>query len=256
MTINFDLISDLYLDSLNDFTWKGKATSLFCIVAGNVSADRDILFEFLEDISQYYEAVFFIDGDLEHKNFDSDFDKSYASLRDNLHEMEKVFFMHENIIILPHVTLLATNGWTTFDFTGTHTIDETLHFLEERENVPQDIANKIFKLAVTDQHYMYNSVESCQDMEDVGKVIIISNSVPKMEFIAHDNDYDGTVLGDASGNSGLVSCLEHDAKNKVSTWLFGKYPGDIDTEVDGVRFVNNSGQNKDLSFYYPKIIKP
>jgi len=256
MTINFDLISDLYLTELDGVSWEGKATSLFCIVAGNISNDHDVLFEFLETISEFYEAVFFIDGDLEHDNFNGDFDRSYASIRDNLNEMEKVFFLHENIIILPGVTLLATNGWTTFDFTSAHTVYETLDFLQERENVPFGVSDKILKLAVTDQHYMYNSVESAQDMEDVEKIIIVTNSVPKSDFIMHDDDYAGTILGDTSGNSGIVACLEHDFRNKVSTWLFGKYPGDIDYKIDGVRFVNNPGLNKDLSIYYPKIIKP
>jgi len=256
MTINFDLISDLYLHSIDKFSWEGKATSLFCIVAGNISSDHDVLFEFLENISQYYEAVFFIDGDLEHYHYNGDFDKSYASIRENLFEMEKVFFLHENIVILPNVTLLATNGWTTFDFTSNRPVEEILDFMDDRGSVPLDISDKILKLAVTDQHYMLNSVEACQDMEDVTNVIVISNSVPKSEFIVHDDDYDGTILGDMAGNKGIVACLENDTKKKITTWLFGKYPGDVDYTVDGVRFVNNSGQSKDLSIYYPKIIKP
>lgn len=255
MTLNFDLISDLYLESLDNFTWEDKATSLFCIVAGNISSDHDVLFAFLADIAQYYEGVFFIDGDLEHDSFEGDFDKSYGSLRDNIAEIEGAFFLHENIIILPNVTLLATNGWTTFDFTSNHDVNETMEFLEEREGVPQDVANRIFKLAVTDQHYMYNSIESCQDMDEVENLIVVTNSVPMADFIMHDDEYDKTLLGDVAGNSGLVQCLMNDPKKKVKTWLFGKYPGDIDYEVDGVRYVNNPGLNKDPGIYYPKIIK-
>jgi len=255
MTLNFDLISDLYLDSLDDFAWEGKATSLFCIVAGNISKDHKVLFEFLEYIAQFYEGVFFIDGDLEHDSFDGDFELSYASLRDNISTMGDVFFLHEKIIILPGITLLATNGWTTFDFTSNNDINETMEFLKDREAVPIDIANSIFKLAITDQHYMYNSIESCQDMDDVENLIVITNSVPDPEFITHDEDYNGTILGDISGNSGLISCLMNDPKRKVKTWIFGKYPGDIDYEIDGVRYVNNPGLNKDPGIYYPKIIK-
>lgn len=253
--INFDLISDLYLDSLDGFNWEDKVTSLFCIVAGNIADDHDLLFDFLEYIAQFYEGVFFIDGDLEHDMFEGDFDRSYASLRDNIHGMDDVFFLHENIIILPGITLLATNGWTTFDFTSNNEINDTMEFLEMSQNVPQVVANRIFKLAVTDQHYMYNSIESCQDMEEVENLMVVTNSVPIADFIMHDDDYDGTLLGDISGNSGLVDCLTNDPKKKVTTWIFGKYPGDIDYEIDGVRFVNNPGLTKDLSIYYPKIIK-
>lgn len=256
MSINFDLISDLHLDTLDDFTWEGKATSLFCIVAGNISASHDVLFGFLETIEHYYEAVFFIDGDLEHEQFDGDFDKSYTSIRDTLEEMERVFFLHENIVILPNATLLATNGWTTFDFTSQHTVDETQDFLEQREGLPIDVSNNIFKLAITDQHYMYNSIESVQEMDEVKNLIVITNSVPCPEFIKHNFDYDGTVLGDTCGNGGIRACLENDLNKKVTTWLFGKYPDDIEYDVDGVRYVSNPGTNKDLDIYYPRIIKP
>ncbi len=254
-SISFDLISDLHLTTMDSFTWEGKATSLFCIVAGNIASDHDVLFDFLDYLSQFYEAVFFIDGDLEHANWDGNFDGSYASLRDNIADMPNVFFIHENIIILPGVTLLATNGWTTFDFTSNNEINETMDLLDARGEVPFAVANNIFKLAVTDQHYMYNSVESCQDLNEVDDIILITNSVPNPEFIMHDAEYDNTVLGDISGNSGIMSCLDNDYKGKVKTWIFGKYDGDVDYTDRGVRFVNNPGLRKDLSIYYPKIIK-
>ena len=246
MPINFDLVSDLYLTTLEDFSWEGKATSLFCIVAGNISADHDVLFAFLETL----------EGDLEHDLFEGDFDRSYSSIRDNLEAMERVFFLHENIVILPNATLLATNGWTTFDFTSKHTIDETLDFLEQREMVPIDVANNIFKLAVTDQHYMYNSIESVQDMDEVTNVILVTNSVPCPDFVKHNFDYDGTLLGDTCGTGGIRDCLDNDIKNKVNTWLFGKYPDAIEHDVDGVRYISNPGAHRDLDIYYPKIIKP
>jgi hypothetical protein len=256
MIQNFDLISDLYLDTLEGFTWEDKATSLFCIIAGNISSDHSLLFEFLEYMGQFYDGVFFIDGELEHAKWNGDFDASYASLRDNISTLDSVFFLHENIIILPNVTLLATNGWTTFDFTSNHNINDTMEFLEEREGIPFVVANKIFKLAVTDQHYMYNSIEHCQEIDDIANLIVVTNSVPIPGFIVHNDDYDQTVLGDTAGNSGIADCLSNDIKGKVSTWVFGKYPDELDHIVEGVRYASNPGLNKDPDIYFPKVIKP
>jgi len=255
MKTNFDLISDLYLTTIDDFTWDNKATSLFCIVAGNISNDRNVLFDFLNELEQYYEAVFFIDGDLEHDGFNGDFDYSYADLRNTINKMEKVVFLHENIIILNNATILATNGWTTFDFTNKNPVDETIEFLDMRGTVPTKVSNDIFKMAMTDQSYMHNSIEACQTMADCQNLVVVTNSVPSPEFITHDDEYDGTVLGDTTGNSGILSCLDNDTENKVSTWIFGKYPGDLDYDIEGIRFVNNPGKNKDLNIYYPKLIK-
>ena len=253
--LTFDLISDLNLTSMIDVNWENKATSLYCIVAGNISSDRIILFRFLEELSFHYETVFFLDGDLEHDMFGGDFDSSYASLKHDIDQLENVIFLHENIIIMNGATLLATNGWTTFNFTNRNAIDETIEFLEARGDVPTEVSNDIFKMAVTDQHYMGNSIDNCQTMADVQNIIIITNSVPIPSFVDHDAKYDGTILGDTVGNNGITDCLVNDTECKVSTWIFGKYPGELDYNIDGIRFVNNPKGSKDNSMYYPKIIQ-
>lgn len=255
MTINFDVISDLYLESMEGFSWEGKATSLFCIIAGNISSNHDVLFDFLEYLSQYYEAVFYIDGDLEHDEFNGDFNRSYNSLRDNIDEIKKVVFLHENIVILNGAALLGTNGWTTFDFINESMLDTNIDFLDSRNMVPEHISGEIYRMAITDQHYMFNSVETAQTMADINNLIVVTNSVPKPEFLVHDKEYAGTILGDTAGNNGIVECLQHDTEGKVSTWIFGKYLGDLDYTINGVRYVNNPGKNKETSVYFPKIIK-
>jgi len=119
-----------------------------------------------------------------------------------------------------------------------------------------NMASKIFKLAVSDQHYMHNSIEDCQKLDEVKNIIVVTSSVPSPDLINHDEAYNSTILGDTAGNSGILSCLLNDDQTKVKTWIFGRYNGEIDLEVDGVRFVNNPGCIKDPDNYYPKIIKP
>ncbi len=251
----FDLISDLYLESMDNFTWENKATSLFCIVAGNISRHRNVLFEFLEELSKKYEKVFFIDGMLEHDPHTQDFTESYKSLTAGINKIEDVVFLHEHIVLLKGTTLLATNGWTTFDFTNQNHIDDTIEFLDLNGTMPEHTSNEIFKMAITDQHYMYNSIQTCQTMFDCQQIIVITNTVPLPSFVQHNEDYNNTIKGDTAGNHGIVSCLENDTENKVSTWIFGNYPDDVDFNIGGVRFLNNSGKNKDLDIYYPKILK-
>ncbi len=254
MNITFDVISDLFLESLDDFSWQGKTTSLFCIVAGNIAAERDVLFEFLDEIKDHYEAVFFLDGELEHSLFDGDYAASYKNLEEGIDIIDKVVFLHENIIVLNGVTLLGTNGWTTFDFVNKHKINDNIQFLSDRGIVNETVANEMFKMAVTDQHYMYNSIETCQTLEDCENIIVVTNTVPIAEFVMHREDYDGTILGDISGNAGLVDCLTKDKASKVKTWIFGKFADDLDFVRDNIRFVSNPGRGRDLDTYYPKRI--
>ena len=41
MSFSFDLISDIHAETWPDFDWTGRATSPYCVVAGDVARDRD-----------------------------------------------------------------------------------------------------------------------------------------------------------------------------------------------------------------------
>jgi len=228
---------------------------LYCIVAGNITADRTLLFEFLEILQRYYNAVFFVDGDLEHSCYEGNFAASYRNLQEGIGVLDNVLFLHENIVILNNVTLIGANGWTTFDFSNTSTVNLTIDFLTKSNMLTEEYANSIFKLAVSDQHYMYNSIETCQGMKDCKDLLLITNTVPVPDFINHNADFNGTVLGDTTGNNGITGCLSRDKNSKVKTWIFGKFPEDIDCNKDGIRYVSNPGTERDFSTYFPKRIE-
>ena len=67
MQFSFDLISDLHLETWPEFNWEGQATSQFCIVAGDVSKNYQLLSQGLSHLSDCYKGVFYIDGNDEHK---------------------------------------------------------------------------------------------------------------------------------------------------------------------------------------------
>ena len=52
-TIGFDLISDLNLSPEDSFNWEGKATSLYCIIAGNISEDLRTIKQTLSHLSKF-----------------------------------------------------------------------------------------------------------------------------------------------------------------------------------------------------------
>jgi len=255
ITRQFDIISDLNLENLNNFSWENKATSLFCIIAGNITQHRSVLFEFLNNIKEHYKLVFFIDGELEHTPYKGDFVSSYINLEEGIREIEKVVFLHENIIVLNETTvIMGSNGWTTFDFTNKSTVTDTIDFLAKNDILQEQYANEVFKLAVSDQHYLSTSIDTCQEMQDCTEIIIVTNTVPKTEFITHNDEFYGTHLGDVIGNNGIVHCLESDIGHKVNTWVFGKFPEELDYTIDNIRYINNPMQDKELDMYFPKRI--
>ena len=70
MSFSFDLISDLHLETWNKrFDWEGQPTSQICVVAGDISRDRALVIDALEQLSEAYNVVLYIDGNVEHKDY-------------------------------------------------------------------------------------------------------------------------------------------------------------------------------------------
>ena len=110
MTVAFDLISDLHVETWNPLDWTGQATSPYCVVAGDVARDRGRLLEALEHLGQCYPGgVFYIDGNEEHKNQLDDLGSSYQDLAKDLQSIKNVVWMQDNVIIIKGVAFLGTN---------------------------------------------------------------------------------------------------------------------------------------------------
>ena len=62
MTFTFDLISDLHIETWEEFDWTHQATSPYCIVVGDVCRDRQVLIDTLTHLGEQYAGVFYIDG--------------------------------------------------------------------------------------------------------------------------------------------------------------------------------------------------
>lgn len=255
MTINFDVISDLYLNNVDGLDWSNKVTSLFCLVAGNITSNHAVLKEFLAQLSTLYRGVFYIDGDLEHDEFGGEFYNSYKSLSNISEDMDNVFFLHENIVVLEHVVIVGSNGWTSFDFVDEDALEESIKTLVNSEAMSSEAAMEIFKMSVSDTQYLGRSIASCQTMDEVKEVVVITNTIPRPDLVKHNVNYQNTLLGNTCGNSSITGCLDRDSNSKVKTWVFGRYPYEIDQKLDGIRYLSNPGIGKDIDIYYPKIVK-
>lgn len=257
--MHFDLISDLHLDTWKDnFDWSGQATSPICVVAGDVSREREKTISALRHLGECYQLVLYIDGNDEHKTCMDDLDQSYIDLASQIHDLPKVVFMQDNIVVLNGVAFISTNGWYSFNFDP----EIDLESLEEQWRANTDASDiDITALGVwarADAAYLYRSVERLQRHKDVRSIVIVTHTVPKSELVSHDLRLRGSYKHNLMGNSLLDKCLTFDTEGKIKTWCFGHYHGAIDCEINGVRYVNNCRGRGDTDFcqrvYYPKRI--
>lgn len=258
MTFAFDLISDLHADHL-PLDWRHQATSPVCVVAGDVAQDRELLIKTLRHLGQNYQAVFYIDGNEEHRRTLNHLKSSYEQLKKDLRGIPNVLYMQDNVVILQGVALIATNAWYSFDYDSQFPIDQVQQKICQYYEITNDAADEILRMSVSDARYFESSITRLQTHLDVKKIVLISHYVPHGDFLTHDLDMAGTYRINASVNRFIPHCLQADTENKVTTWCFGHYHQPVDRVKDGIRYVCNPrgrhGTKWYRSPYYPQRIE-
>lgn len=225
--IGFDIIGDLKLAPNDSFNWGNKATSLYCIVAGNVSSDLRVVLQVLAHLSSLYQGVFYVPGILEYQTTDDIIqrtDEIYALCA----RIPKVVLLHQHIITIDGVAVMGVNGWS--DAGSLESVDEMFRTAARYE----------------DQRYLRATIEKLQRHLDIKKVIVVSNAVPKEELYFGEEPYE------VYDQIPLCDALPADTENKIKHWVFGTYENSVDTEINGIQYLNNPYTRK--SPYWAKRI--
>jgi predicted phosphodiesterase len=258
MQFNFDLISDLHIETWDSFDWSGQATSPYCIVAGDVARDRDVLQKTLRHLGTCYQGVFYIDGNDEHRYTLDNLGDSYLFLDRTIDNIKNVIYLQDNVIIINGVAILATNGWWSYDMNPALDYNQSQTWHQDRMQILSGTADAITGLAFNDAAYMINSVKKLQTHQDVQAIVVVTHTVPASWIINHDIDLVDSWRFNCMGNPHLQLLLNEDTENKIHTWCFGHYHKLVDRVHNGIRYVNNcrgrGNTEWSQSAYYPKRI--
>ena len=258
MSFAFDLISDLHIESWGDFDWSDRATSAFCVVAGDVARDRELVITALKHLATCYQAVFYIDGNDEHRYHLDSLHISYASLAKDLESLPNVVYLQDNVVVVDGVAILGTNGWWGFDFDLNIDSEQSAYWCKDNYTVSDLAIKNIAAMATTDANYMISSIKRLQSHADVKSIVMVTHTVPDPQLIAHDIELENTFRINTMGNRYMMQALGADANNKIHTWCFGHYHGAIDQVRGNIRFVNNcrgkGGTQYSQYVYHPKRI--
>jgi predicted phosphodiesterase len=260
MTFSFDLISDLHVETWNNFDWDSQPTSPYCVVAGDVARNRDRLLETLEHLGRCYPGgVFYMDGNEEHKDYLDDLGASYHDLAKDVDAIPNVVYMQDNLIIINGVALLGTNAWWTYDFDPKIDTDACIQELQDHFGIDNASATSIGSMAYNDAAYMTKSVRRLQTHMEVGSIVIVTHTVPAPWIISHDPDLVDTWRFNGMGNSEITKIIDADTEQKIHTWCFGHYHKPVDQNFGGIRYVCNPRGRGNTpwkqSVFYPKRIE-
>jgi predicted phosphohydrolase len=239
MSFAFDLISDLHAETWPKFDWTGLATSAYCIVAGDLARDRDVVIDTLQHLATCYQAVFYVDGNDEHRHHYDDLNASYANLIRRIKKIPNVIFLQDNVVVIDGVAILGTNGWWSYDLDSSIDAEQTSLWFQDQCQVSALVAKTVGRLAATDAKYMVSSIKRLQTHADVQKIVCVTHTVPSASLIAHDISIADTLRFNTMGNGFMMRALSADTEHKLHTWCFGHYHGSVDQVRQNVRFVNN-----------------
>ena len=240
MQFTFDLISDLHVDTWPEvFDCTNRATSPHCVVAGDIGSDRHDVIKMLTHLGQCYQAVFYIDGNSEHRDSIDTLGLSYRDLVKQVNAIPNVVFLQDNVVVINGLAILGTNGWWGFNFDSGIDSEQCATWYQEKEHInPQAITN-IKRASTTDANYMITSVKRLQTHRDVRGIVMVTHTVPDPDLIKHDISLEGSLRFNIMGNRFMRNALDQDTEGKIKTWCFGHYHNSIDQVRNGVRYVNN-----------------
>lgn len=230
MKIGFDVISDLNLNPDEEFDWEDKATSLYLIIAGNISNDIRVIHQTLLHLSKFYQGIFYIPGSIEYESMHF-FKHKTDEIIKVCKSLKKVALLHRHVVIINDVAILGATGWY-----GNRTDSG-------------DQLEKLYKHAqnIEDVEYLKSSVEKLQLHLDIKKIVLVTHGVPGLDLF----------FGELPTNIGeefqLQECLETDTERKITHWLFGSYNKQVDTNIDSIHYINNGLDN--VSTYWAKRIE-
>lgn len=212
--IGFDVISDLVLSPNDSFNWENKASSLYCILAGNVSSEVRTVAQVLVHLSKYYQCVFYVPGELEYETAD-DIASRTAELIALCNAIPNICMLHQHVAVLDGVAIMGVNGWgDSREFSGLQDFVKTAARLE-------DLA------------YLKYTLQKLQRHLDVKKIVVVTSGVPTPEL------FFGEEPSAAYDQIPLTATLVSDTEHKVKHWVFGTYSKIVDTTLNEINYLNN-----------------
>lgn len=230
MIVGFDVISDLNLQPNDSFNWQDKSTSLYCIVAGNISSDIETVRQVLLHLSTCYQAVLYMPGHLEYTDAQK-IRSRHTELGKICRELNGVVFMHNHVVVIDNIALLGVVGWYDREWGENELIGE-ITGIRQRQN---------------DCEYLKTTISRLNAHDELLHLVVITSCVPDQQLyfgqhpIRSYNDID------------LAYALQHINAGKIQYWVYGNNDKTAEIKIGTVTYVNNAYCGRKP--YWPKRIE-
>lgn len=261
-----NIVSDLHIDQwdpkfnisnpcgeVKNSPLKWTKSDNILIVAGDVSDDLDRTCKYLDELSNYYSTILFVDGNHEHVNI-------YPKLYSNKEILNKITeYCNDNVKYLPENTFIKNGvayigccGWWDYEDLNPEEVKRSMEYFDEwvksidRQGSIQFI-NNVYQKAKDESKILLKRIEELEKNENVKEIIVVTHCVPLNNFT--DDGRLGT-----EHNIEFKNILEKKF-TKLKKWIFGHTHQHFDENINGVHFMANArGRPEDFDRVQYKIL--
>lgn len=249
--MKFDIVSDLHIDQWNptykisnpcgevkNFPLKWNSTDNILIVAGDISDDLERSCKYLNDLSNYYSTILFVDGNHEHVNNYPDLYTS-EEIKNSIDKYNKknIKYLTKETFVKDKTAFIGCCGWWDYNNLDADEIKRSLSYFDEwikkiDRQGSLDFINNVSKKAKAQTNMLIRRLEALEEDDTIEEIVIVTHCVPLPQFT--DEGRLGT-----EHNNGFQKILNRNFK-KLKKWIFGHTHQHFDEKIKGVHFMANA----------------
>lgn len=254
--MKFDLVSDIHVEHWkNNYSFLKQKNSDTLIVAGDVSDNPDLTYEWLVNVSAEYKKILVIDGNHEHQGTGFEISKVNEKIKDMMTTISNIHYLPTAPYVKDNVAIIGINGWWDFKI-GEPYVPRSYSFEHTTKHFGQDTAIKILKQSANDYAKMVNWLSEYQWNDSIESIICVTHTLPVKRAISWAVYPPIQKAVGCYGNSLMEELPIY--FDKIKLWCFGHNHDQQEFVQNTVTYHSNPrGRPEDFNrkIYKPKLIQ-
>ena len=251
-----DLSSDLHIDQwdktlevknpcgeVKHFPYSFKeTTNKILIIAGDISDNIDLSIKYLDEQSDNYERILFVDGNHEHAStFPNLLDINTINAKIQKLNIDKIVYLLKTHYKIGKTIFIGYCGWWDYDDNNKYSVDSALSYfsswikeIAESKGASLSFINNVMKNSYNQHELLKRHLDYYQNDDTIEDIVIVTHTVPLKELAL---DEKGNIETSCQLQSKAESLLEK--YPKLKKWIFGHTHNQLSLVKNGVHFVSN-----------------
>uniref|UniRef100_A0A6C0C5V9 RING-type domain-containing protein n=1 Tax=viral metagenome TaxID=1070528 RepID=A0A6C0C5V9_9ZZZZ len=242
--LSLDIISDLHIDQ-----WSKKYKikypygeivekpininnkSDILIIAGDISDDLDLSLNYINNISEKYDKILFIDGNHEHVNaYPELYDINFIHKKVNELNNNKIIYLPNNEYKINDKVFIGYCGWWDYNNkldleNGKKYFNKWIPEFTEEDNIL--FMNNVLNQAEYEYDKIINLLKKYDNDDSIKEIILVTHSVGHKSFKVVNKSTDYNTM------------FNNIKSNKLNNWIFGHTHYDINDKINNIKYICN-----------------